>query len=58
MNDEFNSGEACEGLRRQAGGGAVYPEWRGQAEAGGGGGGQGGCLTFRGTGTGSELWRT
>lgn len=41
-----------EGLRRQAGGGAVYPVRRGQLEAGGGSGGQRGCLTFRGTGTG------
>lgn len=47
-----------EGLRRQAGTEAVYPEQRGQSEAGGDSGGQGGCLTFRGTRMGSELWRT
>lgn len=41
-----------EGLRRQAGRGAVYPVQRGRSEAGGGSGGQRGCLTFRGTGTG------
>lgn len=40
-----------EGLRRQAGGGAVYPGRRGQSEAGGDSGGQRGYLTFRGTGT-------
>lgn len=38
-----------EGTGRQAGGGAVYPVWRGQSEAGGGSGSQKGCLTFRGT---------
>lgn len=38
-----------EGLRTQAGGGAVYPVRRGQSEAGGGSGGWRGCLTFRST---------
>lgn len=41
-----------EGLRRQAGGGAVYPVRRGQSEAGVGSGGRRGCLTFRGIRTG------
>lgn len=41
-----------EGLRRQAGGGAVYPVRRGQSEAGGGSGGQRGGLAFGVTGTG------
>lgn len=38
-----------EGLRRQAGEGAVYPERRGRSEAGGAGGGRRGGLIFRTT---------